>query len=769
MTILNSINKSLQRAALYNQHDLAAPRVILWPDEDRLWFHCIESLRHSYPELWTLGDYAPDLKTGPAVWLRYQLEAQEGNTVPVIYLPGISRSAFRKADQCPNKAKHLFALQFQGQFWTQKNGKDWTPFAFFSSADGGLGLDVASDQDTRLAIQESLPKLMATEINALQGRKLEASDFRAVIITDAVQTLLRWMNDPDATKLELQKSGSEWSSFCSVCRDQYGFNPDKDGAITAAEKIPSGKPEWNLVWSRFKESPQRYPNIRKLLETPGQMTLFEKATEYNPGANRQEEERLEAALLALSNVSQKEALEKIKTLAGEHKHRSEWVWAELGESPLAKIIGYLQNLAEVVESSGNPSSWEALAEYYSTIGWKADYSVLRALGTPRSSTATKSVTTAIRTLYLPWLEKLSVHAQALATSYPNSGPNTCRSLAVEDGTIYLFADGLRMDIAKALEERLNNAGDMVDVAFDVAWSALPTVTATAKPAWLPLAAKLGGPLEGAGFEPKELSNAKILTHTRFKQLVEELGITFLTSEDTLFPVGCAWTEYGSLDKYGHEQGVKLAWRLDEELAGLQQRIAELLQSGWAKVKVITDHGWLLLPGGLPKTELPKHLTATRWSRCAIPDAGAQHGYPLTSCFWDRAESVVLAPGVSCFVAGMEYAHGGLTLQEALIPSLTITASKNGSTKQIALKEFKWSGLRLHVVLDGAEGYSIDIRRKVADASTTIVVSPVIGVGSAQKNSLLVSDDDALGTMAFLVVLDQKGQPVFKHSVHIGEN
>ena len=45
--------------------------------------------------------------------------------------------------------------------------------------------------------------------------------------------------------------------------------------------------------------------------------------------------------------------------------------------------------------------------------------------------------------------------------------------------------------------------------------------------------------------------------------------------------------------------------------------------------------------------------------------GAQHGFPETSWFWDSAEAVVLAPGVSCFVAGMEYAHGGLTLQEAL--------------------------------------------------------------------------------------------------------
>jgi len=33
-----------------------------------------------------------------------------------------------------------------------EEGKNWTPFAFFSSADGGLGLDVAGDQDTKKAI-----------------------------------------------------------------------------------------------------------------------------------------------------------------------------------------------------------------------------------------------------------------------------------------------------------------------------------------------------------------------------------------------------------------------------------------------------------------------------------------------------------------------------------------------------------------------------------------------------------------------------------------
>src|SRR5436853_5806060 len=91
MIILESILKSLRNAAAYNKHELAAPRVILWPDEDQLWIQCIELLRTNYSALWSLGDYLPTLATGPAVWLRYQLEMHSGDEVPVIYLPGIGR------------------------------------------------------------------------------------------------------------------------------------------------------------------------------------------------------------------------------------------------------------------------------------------------------------------------------------------------------------------------------------------------------------------------------------------------------------------------------------------------------------------------------------------------------------------------------------------------------------------------------------------------------------------------------------------------------
>lgn len=769
MTVLAAILQALRNAATYNQHELAAPRVILWPDEDRLWTECIEPLRAGYPALWALGDYAAHQATGPAAWLRYQLETQAGKDVPVIYLPGIGRTAFRSADQCPSQAKHLFALQFQGQFWTQKNGKDWTPFAFLSSADGGLGLDLAADQETKKAIQECLLKLLDVEVDVLRLGKLEAADFRAIVTKDPARTLLRWMGDPHRIKLELERTGSEWISFRAVCRDSYQFDPEKDGAITAAEKLIGGKGAWPLVWARYKEAPRAYPGVKDLLESLKPTSLFEPPSEYKPSLNREEEKRLETDLLALSSVSQKDVPAKVIALADEHAPRSTWVWATLGESPLAIAIGHLRLLAEVVQASGNPSTWEALADYYSSVGWQADRSVLQALDAARSAAATKAVTAAVRAIYLPWLEKFSTLTQALASTYPATGPLTCRTLPVEEGTVYLFADGLRLDLARSLEHRLRTSGLAAEITFGFDWSALPTVTATAKPAWRPLAERLGGPLEGAGFQSKEQSNGKALVHARFKQLVTEIGIAFLEHNELGLPAGCAWTEFGSVDTYGHEQGAKLAWRVEEELIALQQRIGDLVQAGWAKVKVVTDHGWLMVPGGLPKSELPKHLAASRWSRCAIPEPGAQHGYPMTSWFWDAAEVVVLAPGVSCFVAGMEYAHGGLTLQEALIPSLTVTATQAGGGKSVALQELKWSGLRLNVVLTGAQGLTIDVRSKVADAATSFAASPITGMADGQKSSLLIADDGALGSAAFLVVVDQHGQPIFKHPIVIGEN
>lgn len=769
MTVLTSLIAALRDAAKFNKHELAPPRVILWPDADRLWTSCIEVLRESLPALWSLGDYAPAKGSGPAAWLRHQLDTNHGPEIPVIYLPGVDRAAFRSADQCPKEAAHLFALQFQGNFWTQRNGKNWTPYAFLSSAEGGLGLNVAADQETRRAIQECLRLLLPVELDASPDHRLEAGDFRAIVTKDPARTLLRWMSAPDKMKAALGVAGSEWTSFRAVCRNTYGFDPATDGALVAAEKLMQGKGGWPLVWQLYKDAPRSYPGLKELLGKLPAMDLFAQGVEYRPSWNKQAEESLEKELLALADVPHKAALAKILDLAAQHGHRAEWVWAALGDSPLAQSIVRLREVAEVVQAAGSPSSWEALREYYRSTGWRADFGVLQALDKARSAAGTKAVTVAIRAVYLPWLERFSRLTQALAPSYPTVGSSTCRSLAVEPGTVHLFADGLRLDLARALEARLAESSLPLQTEFTCAWSALPTVTATAKPAFLPLAARLGGPLTGAGFQSKERATGKDLAQARFKQLMTELGMSILEPNDVGAPTGCAWTEHGSVDTYGHEQGAKLAWRVEEELSGLQQRITDLLQAGWARVNVITDHGWLMVPGGLPKVDLPLHLTASRWSRCAVPGPGAQHGYPLIPWFWDAAEAVVLAPDVSCFVAGKEYAHGGLTMQEALVPCLIVTAKKTSSAAAVLLKEHKWVGMRLIVVLEGAAGLTVDLRGKVADPGTSFAANPVSVAADGHRVSLLVPDDERIGTAAFLVVLDRGGVCIFKRSVIIGEN
>ena len=68
---------------------------------------------------------------------------------------------------------------------------------------------------------------------------------------------------------------------------------------------------------------------------------------------------------------------------------------------------------------------------------------------------------------------------------------------------------------------------------------------------------------------------------------------------------------------GHKLKGRLARQIGDELDRLTDRIVGLLDAGWQSVRVVTDHGWLLLPGGLPKVNLPKHLTESRWARCAV--------------------------------------------------------------------------------------------------------------------------------------------------------
>jgi len=84
-------------------------------------------------------------------------------TIPILYLPGVSRQELRAVAECPAPLMPLAELQYRGVFWSQANAKDWTVLAFLQSPDGGLGLDVARDNATLEAMRTALVKLAETD------------------------------------------------------------------------------------------------------------------------------------------------------------------------------------------------------------------------------------------------------------------------------------------------------------------------------------------------------------------------------------------------------------------------------------------------------------------------------------------------------------------------------------------------------------------------------------------------------------------------------
>ena len=342
-----------------------------------------------------------------------------------------------------------------------------------------------------------------------------------------------------------------------------------------------------------------------------------------------------------------------------------------------------------------------------------------------------------------------------------------KGIEAEVGDCILFADGLRFDIGQRLAAMAQER--QIEVSAGWRWAALPTVTATAKPAVSPVAGKLrGGHLE-ADFCPEMADSGEGLTTDRFRKLLAAAGFQVLgpsESGDARAKNARGWTEYGEFDKLGHDLQAKLAARIEDQLELLLERVHGLLQAGWKRVRVVTDHGWLLVPGGLPKLSLPKYLAESRWSRCASVKDSSHVEVPVAGWSWNPQERFAHAPGARCFVAGQEYAHGGVSLQECLIPVLAFTSTTVSAGVVVTVSEVQWVGLRCRVTVEpAAEGLLADLRTKPNVPNSSITDPKPLDAGG--KAALLVADDSLEGTTVSLVIVDASGRVVCKEATTVG--
>lgn len=770
-TLIEALDRALREVVSYNPNTHIAPAAVLWTDEKREWEPLLPRLRAVMPHLLTLGTFEPDARTGPAIWLKCvvarTLSGADWPTdaVPVIYLPGISRQQLRAVESCPPSLQPLAELQYRGLIFSQPNGRDWTLLAFLSSEGEGLGLDVARDAATAEAMQRALVRLADEPLARLRDHRLEAADFDGLLTPDPVRDVLLWLDadDPKPAGWDANK----WSVFCTVCREQYGFDPKRDGRLVAAEKLGHRKGPWRSVWARFAEALALYPNLPDRLRQARPATtgnLFENTWEETwPQDNEASEDELRRALNALDNVLPDEAARQIADLETAHGHRRTWVWAALQQAPLAEALRHLFELARATQKPLGGTTPTQIAEAYCDTGWHADVAVLRALNSVREPQDVRAVATTVKALYAPWLAQAAEAFQAAVTQHPLPVAGKQPNAEPKPGRVILFADALRYDVGQLLREHLEAAG--MAVQQDWRFVALPSLTATSKPAISPAAASIDAHSQPSGFQPQVAGSDQALTTDRLRKLLQEQGCQVLLGQDTGDSSGTGWTELGDLDRQGHKEGWKLAWRIEEVLRDLCARIRQLFEAGWREVVVVTDHGWLLLPGNLPKRNLPHYLADTRWGRCATLKDVATTELQVVPWHWNPDVRIAMAPGIGVFREGLEYAHGGLSPQECIVPIFTV--SRPISTAHAAITSAVWRGLRCRITVEGdAAGLLADIRLKTADPASSIVTQakPVEDDGQV---ALLVPDESHEGTAALVVLLDAEGHVVAKLPTLVG--
>ena len=261
-SLVEGLIASLGRT-LHTPEGTVPPVAILWTDQDPVWRPVVSRLRTELPHLFTLGDYDPQTRTGPTIWLKCIVDralpdAPPPDITPILYLPGVSRQELRAGGDCRPAYQPIVELLFRGRAWHQDNGKDWSVEAFLV-ADEGLGLDVARDTLTRDAIARALPVLAATPLDGLRGRRLDAQDFDHLTVPDPVRDLLRWLSAPDAFRSGLDES--RWQTFCLVCRSTFAVDPKDQDRQAAAQRLMQGGGDWDDVWQRFAEAPRTYKGI----------------------------------------------------------------------------------------------------------------------------------------------------------------------------------------------------------------------------------------------------------------------------------------------------------------------------------------------------------------------------------------------------------------------------------------------------------------------------------------------------------------------------
>jgi hypothetical protein len=662
-TVLQAVASRIRDQAKRFQPALeSAPVAILWTDEKREWEAVLPKIKEALPELYSLGAYAPEDRSGPGVWLRMVADGTAGKVgageTAILYLPGVGNGQLRtdlrnlkerSASCAPGRAsvsRHVLAAG-------ERQGLDLA--GLLRNQARRLGLKVSGSQETAQALKAAMGKLLMQNLAALESLVIDERYLNDLINPAPDETVLRWLTAPEAIR---QEQGASWDSFVASAQKRYGVDLGK-GPVDVAQRILASKPgdATYPLWEKYAAHWHSYRDVYGVFATIAPPDLFQSADRY-PRENDADEKRLGADLIHAASLQPAAAAQAVQDLESKHGHRRATLWAAQGHAPLAVALAELAVIAKAAMAPMSGGNVLDAARAYAESGWRIDAAARSAMAIAQTADLEKPIYAVLEALYRRWLEKQAEGFQALVKKdgYPHWALPE-----VPDGTVVLFVDGLRFDLARELEVLLGKDNGL-SVGLEPGLTSVPSVTSSGK-VWVSPASKLAEGAKGSGgggFEPTLPKGA--YTADKLRKAMEAEVFAIVDTESPSFAYGKGWAEFpGDIDSDGHNKGLKLARAVPAHLDDLAKTVRRLLNAGWKEVWIVTDHGWLLLPGGLPKAELPAKLTETKWGRCAIlKDASGDHDWLVLPWSFDKGIRVALAPGISAFSNGREYDHGGLS-------------------------------------------------------------------------------------------------------------
>jgi hypothetical protein len=758
-SIYDKVIQALKQAENHNSNLMVRPEVILWPDPENQWKDVIEILQQEMPQLILYGNYEPLKKQGPSIWLKCMVAKTlpEANwadgVIPIIYLPGVAKSDLRNVGEAGLDFQPLIEYQYTGTLFMQENGREWSILAFLENPINGLGIKVAKDNATKDALRKTLPSIFQDKEVLANKNIIDADYLNNQLFPDIIPTILKWMckgdvllNNMDAGKGEI---------FTNLCKSQYEFEPDHKNIKAIAEKLGSQKNSWKYVWQLYATAPHKYLEIEGLLRLakPADLGIgvFALPDESWPQINEQKEVALAQALTKVAKLDAVKALATLQDLEKEHSVRRNWVWFELGKSPMADALHYLVQMAAKSSETFSSSTIDAIKNYYTTYGYSVDQFMRKALAAVKSEKDKTIVKSIIHLFYQPWLENITNKFQKLVEQ--DASIFTSQNANVETESYVLFVDAFRYELAEEFCKRLEKYKLKVSLQAD--WSAIPSLTPTAKPNVSPIATTVSVQSGIAEFRP-QLQNGKDLLTPVFRDALKNADFKLVTNANDIQVDGKYWQEIGDIDTKGHEEQADMVKRIDELFEQVQEALEVAFERGINRIKIVTDHGWLLLPGGLPKTQLNAGLTETRWGRCALIKEGASSELLHLPWRWNPSIFIAYAPGISFFKVNEEYAHGGISIHECLVPALIIE-NPNVLNIEAEVKFVKWVNLKCTInTNDVPDGYRVDIRTKYNDPKSSIVLSKSKLI---QGNSVTLMVDDAAEHQAATIVLMDENERI----------